>query len=211
MRWSEPSRVRQENGSNPSKTRNISIDTHFQGITTLFSPSPEKHKVETERSYFRVIQRARRTIYFAKWKTNQGSFLWLHGIPGCGKTFLSATIIEDAKNNPYRKADPSKSYSITTRAALYENDEFLKSPEMLETLKAKNAPPSQPDPRDTPDSTTPEFDQVYIVLDALDECTEGSKLLRRLKKFFETHTDKLHLIVTSRKERIIEQYLDAVD
>src|SRR5439155_25271684 len=32
---------------------------------------------------------------FAKWKTRQNSFLWLHGIPGCGKTILSSAIIKD--------------------------------------------------------------------------------------------------------------------
>src|SRR5271163_1940880 len=32
---------------------------------------------------------------FAKWKKRQNSFLWLYGIPGCGKTILSSTIIED--------------------------------------------------------------------------------------------------------------------
>jgi hypothetical protein len=31
---------------------------------------------------------------FEKWKTCPNSFLWLHGIPGCGKTILSSTIIE---------------------------------------------------------------------------------------------------------------------
>jgi hypothetical protein len=31
---------------------------------------------------------------FAEWKENAASRLWLHGIPGCGKTILSSTIIE---------------------------------------------------------------------------------------------------------------------
>ncbi|KAK2601578.1 hypothetical protein QQS21_004896 [Conoideocrella luteorostrata] len=31
---------------------------------------------------------------FAKWKERQNSFLWLNGIPGCGKTILSSIIIE---------------------------------------------------------------------------------------------------------------------
>lgn len=32
---------------------------------------------------------------YSNWKSNHASFLWLHGIPGCGKTILSSTIIED--------------------------------------------------------------------------------------------------------------------
>ena len=32
---------------------------------------------------------------YIQWKTQQNSALWLYGIPGCGKTILSSTIIED--------------------------------------------------------------------------------------------------------------------
>ena len=32
---------------------------------------------------------------FTKWKTQRSSFLWLHGIPGCGKTILSSAIIKN--------------------------------------------------------------------------------------------------------------------
>ncbi|KAI0552688.1 hypothetical protein F4679DRAFT_571458 [Xylaria curta] len=32
---------------------------------------------------------------YSDWKLKKKSFLWLHGIPGCGKTILSSTIIED--------------------------------------------------------------------------------------------------------------------
>ena len=31
---------------------------------------------------------------FFDWRSQSGSFLWLHGIPGCGKTVLSCTIVE---------------------------------------------------------------------------------------------------------------------
>src|SRR2546423_3629801 len=40
---------------------------------------------------------------FAKWKTQRNSFLWLYGIPGCGKTILSSTIIEDLKRTLSRQ------------------------------------------------------------------------------------------------------------
>lgn len=32
---------------------------------------------------------------YRKWKTESSSFLWLHGIPGSGKTILSSTIIHN--------------------------------------------------------------------------------------------------------------------
>ncbi|CUS08890.1 unnamed protein product, partial [Tuber aestivum] len=35
---------------------------------------------------------------YIDWKEGRGGVLWLYGIPGCGKSVLSATAIEDAKN-----------------------------------------------------------------------------------------------------------------
>jgi hypothetical protein len=32
---------------------------------------------------------------YAEWKASPSSFIWLHGIPGCGKTILSSIVIED--------------------------------------------------------------------------------------------------------------------
>jgi hypothetical protein len=41
---------------------------------------------------------------YAEWKASPSYFIWLHGIPVCGKTILSSTIIEDVlqrcMNNP---------------------------------------------------------------------------------------------------------------
>jgi SpoVK/Ycf46/Vps4 family AAA+-type ATPase len=31
---------------------------------------------------------------FARWKREPKQFLWLHGIPGCGKTVLTSTIVK---------------------------------------------------------------------------------------------------------------------
>ncbi|VUC26335.1 unnamed protein product [Clonostachys rosea] len=39
------------------------------------------------------------TEQYSRWKAEKQSFLWLHGIPGCGKTILSSTIIADLERN----------------------------------------------------------------------------------------------------------------
>lgn len=39
---------------------------------------------------------------YSSWKTERDSFLWLHGMPGCGKTILSSTIIQDLIQCPSR-------------------------------------------------------------------------------------------------------------
>ena len=35
---------------------------------------------------------------FAKWRRQRNSFLWLNGIPGCGKTILSSAVIKELNN-----------------------------------------------------------------------------------------------------------------
>ncbi|KAK6212828.1 hypothetical protein LQW54_004917 [Pestalotiopsis sp. IQ-011] len=36
---------------------------------------------------------------YTTWKTGDSSFLWLYGIPGCGKTILTSTVIEDLQKS----------------------------------------------------------------------------------------------------------------
>ena len=52
------------------------------------------------------------------------------------------------------------------------------------------------------------FDDVYIVLDALDECAERKDLLKWIT---EMRNDKLHLLVTSRPEEDIAMHLRLLD
>jgi hypothetical protein len=53
-----------------------------------------------------------------------------------------------------------------------------------------------------------ELPQVYIVLDALDECAQRIELMERLKAMVGWQLQNLHLLVTSRRERDIESSLD---
>jgi hypothetical protein len=53
-----------------------------------------------------------------------------------------------------------------------------------------------------------QFPEAYIILDALDECPIRAELLSILKSIAEWQLDKLHLLVTSRKEADIEIALE---
>ncbi|RII24200.1 hypothetical protein CUC08_Gglean011924 [Alternaria sp. MG1] len=53
-----------------------------------------------------------------------------------------------------------------------------------------------------------EFTHVYVVLDALDECTQRSELMAMLETVAGWQLDNLHLLMTSRKERDIESSLE---
>jgi hypothetical protein len=52
------------------------------------------------------------------------------------------------------------------------------------------------------------FTEVYVIIDALDEYTEVEKLLRTVQTFSHWEIPGLHLLATSRPEKIIKDVLD---
>jgi hypothetical protein len=163
---------------------------------------------------------------FTRWKKSAASRLWLYGIPGCGKTILSSTIIEhllqychDDTNmvtayfyfdfNDTQKQDPElmlrsllcqlvqRSVVIPKGAdALFSSCENGKRQPSLHALLQVTKEAAQ------------EFTHVYVVLDALDECAQRSELMDMLEAVAEWQLDNLHLLMTSRKERDIESSLE---
>jgi hypothetical protein len=55
------------------------------------------------------------------------------------------------------------------------------------------------------------FDDIYIVLDALDECTERKDLLKWVKQMTSWKRSKLHFLTTSRPEEDIAKNLRSLD
>ncbi|KAF2621127.1 hypothetical protein BU25DRAFT_325665, partial [Macroventuria anomochaeta] len=39
------------------------------------------------------------SLMFKQWNVQQNSFLWLHGIPGCGKIVLSSTVVQHLESS----------------------------------------------------------------------------------------------------------------
>jgi len=52
------------------------------------------------------------------------------------------------------------------------------------------------------------FDHVYIVLDALDECAERTKLLDLIEEIITWKLERLHVLATSRRERVFHERLE---
>jgi hypothetical protein len=55
------------------------------------------------------------------------------------------------------------------------------------------------------------FNDVFIILDALDECTERKDLLKWIKEMTSWRKGKLHLLATSRPEEDIAKHLRLLD
>jgi hypothetical protein len=92
------------------------------------------------------------------------------------------------------------------------SQQCVKIPSILETLYSScengQRQPSLYTLLDVLQEMIHQFPQVYIVLDALDECTNRNELMSILESIAGFQLNGLHLLVTSRKERDIESSLE---
>jgi hypothetical protein len=154
---------------------------------------------------------------FADWKKQSNTFLWLHGIPGCGKTVLSSTIIEHLSdvttpdqvllyfyfdfNDKDKKPLENMLRSLVSQ--LYQGQLDARGP--LDQLWASSQYLSKRSLRDVLLSMLCKVNNVSIVLDALDESTTRSDLLAWLCDVHETGSCRI--LVTARREEDIESAL----
>ena len=165
---------------------------------------------------------------YAEWKTKPKSFLWLYGKPGCGKSILATTIIEDVTaycclrpetavvffyfeitDNQKRKCGDmirsliqqfflsNKDVSQALKS-LYSSSAYGKTQPMLESLISMLREMFR------------NFTEIFIVLDALDECDEREELLKIIKKIAGWETDGLHILVTIRKDHDMERQMELI-
>ncbi|KAI1842958.1 hypothetical protein JX266_010811 [Neoarthrinium moseri] len=160
------------------------------------------------------------TESYQKWKTQSKSFLWLNGIPGCGKTILTATVIEDlrASSQPllyfyFDFTDIEKQrFENTIRSLidqLYHNNQSAR--EVLGSLYSSCDGGSEQPRLDQLQAILVKMIQqsgeVWIILDALDECTSREELLRWLRGI-RTEEVNFHILTTSRPERDITSAIE---
>jgi Cdc6-like AAA superfamily ATPase len=163
---------------------------------------------------------------YTDWKTSVTSPLWLYGIPGCGKTILSSTVLQDVlqycQDDPGRvtayfffdfnnaqKQDPE----MMVRSLLCQlSQQSIKIPASLDTLFSScengQRQPSTDALMNALKLMTQEFPQIYIVLDALDECAQRVELMEMFGTIMGWKLTNLHLVVTSRREHDIESSLE---
>ena len=165
---------------------------------------------------------------YAKWKTDAASFLWLHGIPGCGKTILTSTIIQSVLqycdrdpgkvvayfyfdfNDPQKRLPELMVKSLTTQLS----QQCTRIPTALKILFSScengERQPSLDVLLQVLQQTIQEFPCSYIILDALDESIDRAELMEILETMADWKLEKLHIMVTSRKERDLESSLECL-
>ena len=164
---------------------------------------------------------------FTRWKASAASRLWLYGIPGCGKTILSSTIVEnllehcrDDTNmvtayfyfdfNDKQKQDPELMLRSLLCQLLQRSSTIPKGVDVLfSSCECGRRQPSLRALLEVLELMLREFACVYIVLDALDECTQRSELMGMLETVAGWQLNNVHLLLTSRKERDIESSLES--
>jgi hypothetical protein len=163
---------------------------------------------------------------FKRWKEASASRLWLYGIPGCGKTILSSTVVENLQHhcrddkrevtvyfyfdfNDMQKQDPELMFRSLFRQLLQRS---VKIPEEVNALFSScgdgQQQPSLPALLNVAPQLVRQFTHVYIVLDALDESAKRAELMDMLETVAGWQLGILHLLMTSRKERDIEMSLE---
>jgi hypothetical protein len=160
---------------------------------------------------------------FADWKKQPNSFLWLHGIPGCGKTILSSTIIERLSNvitpeqvllyfyfdfnDANKQTLENMLRSLVTQLYQAQLDSRGPLDQLWKSSKDGNQQLSKSSLRDALLAMLRGFNDVSIVLDALDESTTRSDVLAWLWDVLGAECFVGRILVTARREEDIESSL----
>jgi hypothetical protein len=218
----------QEAAEGNTKSRSQSQEDRLGKICKWLSapdPSTNYHKAHKQRQAETGLWLVEGE-QFNRWKASAASRLWLYGILGCGKTILSSAIIENLQQHCGNDTSMVTAYFYfdfndtqkqvlepMLRSLLYQLLQravtIPKGIDMLFASCENGRPPSLDAFLKVLRSTLQEFTQVYIVLDALDECIQRSDLLEMLKTVARWQLDNVHLLMTSRKERDIESSLES--
>ncbi|KZP06500.1 hypothetical protein FIBSPDRAFT_1053521, partial [Athelia psychrophila] len=176
----------------------------------------EKHHTQTGSWLFDKRQ-------FRNWKKYPSYILWLCGASGCGKTVICAAAIAIIEMHCKYHTGPSASayayFFFDSRSGendLSSHDGLIRSLILQLTEQGGKLPafmPKNPSLVNLQDAllriVDGFFSDVYIIIDALDECSAAQrpKLLAWIKNISHWGGNKLHILLSSRQERDIEDHL----
>lgn len=160
---------------------------------------------------------------FLRWLTRPNSILWLYGKAGCGKTVLSSTIITET----FSQCALSSAAGVAYFFFDFRDSGKQKSGQMIRSLLAQLSSQSieslaeverlfvscfdglhQPDDEylsSVLQAAIQAFGSVYIVVDALDECSDIDEVMDIISNISRWRLQNLHLICTSRWSAVIDE------
>jgi len=167
-----------------------------------------------------------RSPEYIGWKTFSIRFLWLHGIPGAGKTVLLSHIAEDIRHYCLaRQADAfgfayyychfSRGQDEAPHLLRWVIGQLCRQingiPPEVKQLFREGTQPSISQLLGVLAVVIQSFSRVYLAIDALDESSKRDEILKLLVRIAKDEKfQRILLLATSRKELEIERMLSNV-
>lgn len=199
----------------------IRTDRHVANIERWLSPADPSTNISNARK----SRHSGTGIWFLnshafhQWKLGSYRNLWLYGMPGCGKTILSATILDHLAQDGWliltfffdftdTKKQKLKDMLHSLAFQLYTS--HLDSRKALDDLFASSdSAGRQPDINTLSECVRAILrpqKKLVILLDALDECSERRELLQWMKELVLDITN-VQVIATGRPEHDLQHNL----
>lgn len=197
----------------------------------LSPPDPSKNynKALQQRQKDTGLWFLRHDVY-AQWKMQQTSTLWIQGIPGCGKTILSSTVIEDLTNTLssftllffYFDFSDSQKQTLDNMIRSLISQLYHKRADTRTIVDSLYSSCGDGHRQPSCESLRQVFlkmillpESICIVLDALDECStragsHSEGLLSWMEDLMGSKQQGIHLLVTSRPEQDIQSKLSKI-
>ncbi|KAI0193916.1 hypothetical protein EV127DRAFT_360238 [Xylaria flabelliformis] len=214
-----------------ARVGNLSAQSHLEEVKNWLSP-PD-HSTDFNNARDRCLEGSGQwllqDVAYSTWRSKSNSVLWLHGPLGCGKTVLASTIIENLKKTCFQGllyffftfSNTSKQDFADALRSLVSQLYFKKHnvrnhlDSLFDSCQNGKSQPSLKKLLETFQCMARQAGEIWIVLDALDECPilikdptgnkhPRKKLLSWLEDLWDSDIN-IHLLVTSRPEQDIEE------
>ncbi|KAK4223169.1 ankyrin repeat-containing domain protein [Podospora fimiseda] len=196
-------------------------DLHQQAHETQSSIEAMKsysHVVEAEK-WFKHVDTSTNfnqatSKQFVEWKQGSRRHLWLYGFASCGKTVLSSTVLkttmalEDTISISFYfdfNTTEKQTVDALLRLLIFQLHKAKPHNEELVNLyRRHNNGSRQPDTQELMDCLHALMREgsvtIFVIIDALDECTEKQELLKWMDAFTAEDVGNVRLLVTGRPE-----------
>lgn len=171
---------------------------------------------------------------FQDWQNTPGSKLWVSGIPGAGKSVIASVIIAEclqftasnhvAASRPialayffcsYRDTETHSIINILSSLASHVAKQDEKAFQMLqgyyEDLRSHSHMPGSPSTKRLAKilvQMSALFDQLYIVVDGLDECGDEADIVVQTLSRLSQDSEHITMALLSRNELYIHEHLE---
>ncbi|KAL8663004.1 MAG: hypothetical protein Q9202_004234 [Teloschistes flavicans] len=178
----------------------------------------ETHKLLADFVILRDRLQSALSVDHLIWKKQADGAIWLHGIPGAGKTILSTNVIQDLLfeckkdsckalayfyftfNDPKKQTCEGMLRSLVQQLSSQSADSMKHGENLYRSYGEGSSQPTNLSLLKTLQDMVECFRTVYIVLDALDESASRPELSSTIQEIHSWHSGHICLLLVSRTE-----------